>query len=63
MKKFLIKEIYLPIIYIVIGYIIYKLLKWIVLKAFSKKQENLAKKSYNYKRIETFKNLFVNIVK
>lgn len=63
MKKFLIKELYLPVIYIIVGYIIYKLLKWIVLKAFSKKQENLAKKSYNYKRIETFKNLFVNIVK
>lgn len=63
MKKFLIKEIYLPIIYIAIGYVLYKLLKWLVLKAFGKKQENLTKNSYNYKRIETFKNLFINIVK
>ena len=59
MKKFLIKELYLPVIYIAIGYMVYKLLKWIVLKTFSKKQENLAKNSHNYKRIETFKRIIV----
>jgi len=55
MKKFLIKEIYIPIICILVGYLIYNLLKWVILKTFEKKQENLSKNSYNYKRIETLK--------
>lgn len=63
MKKFLIKEIYMPVIYILIGYIIYRILKWLILTTFGKKQEHLNKSSYNYKRIETFKNLAINIIK
>lgn len=63
MDKLLIKEIYLPIIYITIGYILYKFILWIINLALSKKQHNLNKNSYNYKKIETFKNLLKNILK
>jgi len=63
MDKVLIKEIYLPIIYILIGYIIFRLLKWIIKITLSRKQQHLNKSSYNFKKIETFKNLLINIVK
>ncbi len=63
MEKFWIKEIYLPIIHLIIGYIIYKLASKLIRVTLSKKQLHLNKNSYNYKRIETFKNLLLNITK
>lgn len=63
MKKLFIKEIYLPLIYIIIAYVIYRILKWVILITIGKKQEHLSKNSYNYKRMETFKSLSVNITK
>ncbi len=63
MDKILIKEIYLPIVYILIGYIIYLLAKQIIKVSLSRKQLNLNKNSYNFKKIETYKNILINFVK
>jgi len=63
MDKILIKELYLPVIYILIGYIIFKLLKWLVKTTLGRKQLHLEKNSYNFKKIETFKNLTINFIK
>lgn len=63
MDKIVIKEIYLPVIYIIVGYIAYRCFKWIMNRTLNKKQQNLEKKSYNYKKIETFKTLIDNFIK
>ena len=63
MEKILIKEIYLAIVYILIGYITYRLLKWLIKISLSRKQQHLEPKSYNFKKIETFKNILINITK
>ena len=62
-EKYLIKEIYLPIIYICLAVLINSILKKIVDKIITKKQKNLIKNSYNYKKTETFKVLLKNIIK
>lgn len=62
-QKLLIKEIYLPIIYIAVGYIIYKVITKIIHVAMNHKQGNLPQGSYNYKKIETFKVLSKNVIK
>lgn len=61
MKKILMKELYLPIIYVLIGYVIYKLLKWLIKVGLGRKQQHLEKNSYNFKKIETFKTILINI--
>lgn len=63
MDKLLRKEIYLPIIYIAIGYILYCFVNWIINTLLTKNQKNTNQNSYNYKKIETFKSLLKNILK
>ena len=63
LKKIIIKEIYLPIIYIIVGYMIYICLKNVINKVIEKKQNNFSKNSYHYKKIGTYKVLFQNIIK
>lgn len=62
-NKILIKEIYSPIIYVISGVIIYKLLVKLIDKVVSKRQKVYSKNSYNYKKIETFKGITKNIIK
>lgn len=63
LEKLLIPEIYLPIIYICIAILVNSIIKQIIEKAFTRKQEYLVKNSYNYKKTETFKVLIKNIIK
>ena len=63
MEKYLRKELYLPIAYLVLGYLIYKLIASVIHVTLKKRQVNLDKNSYNYKKIETFKSLLINILK
>ena len=62
-EKYLIPEIYLPIIYICVAIIINSILKRIIDRIIAKRQENIDKKSYNYKKLETFKVLIKNVFK
>jgi len=63
MEKYLRKELYLPIAYLILGYLIYKLIASVIHVTLKKRQVNLDKNSYNYKKIETFKSLLINILK
>lgn len=63
LQKVLIPKVYLPILYISIAIIINGILKKMVDKIILKKQENLEKNNYNYKKTETFKVLIKNVVK
>lgn len=63
LEKYLIPEIYLPIIYIFLAILINGILKKIIDRLFVKKQQTLSKSSYNYKKTETFKILLKNIIK
>ncbi len=62
-EKFLIKEIYLPVIYIGIAVLVNSFFKKMIDKIINRKQKNLIKNSYNYKKTETFKVLLKNIIK
>ncbi len=62
-EKFLVPEIYLPIIYISVAIFINAIIKRIISKIISKKQSTMDNKSYNYKKLETFKGLVTNIIK
>jgi small conductance mechanosensitive channel len=63
LEKILVPKVYLPIIYIFIAIIINGIIKRIIDKLLEKKQKNLSKSSYNYKKTETFKVLVKNIIK
>lgn len=63
LEKFLIPQVYLPIIYICVAILINGILVRIVEKVVAKKQENFSKNSYTYKKSETFKVLLKNITK
>ena len=63
LEKFLIPQVYLPIIYICVAILINGILVSIVEKVVAKKQENFFKNSYAYKKSETFKVLLKNITK
>lgn len=63
LEKLLIKQIYLPIIYIIIGYIAYKVITKVFLVGINHKQSMLEPSSYNYKKMETFKVLIRNIIR
>lgn len=63
LEKILIKQIYLPIIYIAIGYIAYKVITKVFLVGINHRQSLLKPASYNYKKMETFKVLIKNIIK
>lgn len=63
LQKIFISKVYLPIIYISIAIIINNILKKMIDKIIIKKQENLDKSNYNYKKTETFKVLIKNAVK
>jgi len=62
-EKIIIPEVYLPIIYTFIAIIINMIIRKLIYKIVSKKQLNVSKSSYNYKKMETFKILLVNIIK
>ena len=62
LEKFLIPQVYLPIIYICVAILINGILVNIVEKVVAKKQENFSKNSYAYKKSETFKVLLKNII-
>lgn len=63
LEKLLIKQIYLPIIYIIIGYVLYKVITKLFLVGINHRQSLLETTSYNYKKMETFKVLIKNIIK
>lgn len=63
LEKYLIPEIYLPIIYLCIAILINGILKRIIDKIISRKQLEFSKNSYNYKKTETFKVLLKNGIK
>lgn len=63
LEKLLIPEIYLPIIYICVAIIINSIVKGIIDRIFTRKQQSLEKSSYNYKKLATFKDLLKNIIK
>lgn len=63
LEKILIPQIYLPIIYICIAILINSMLKRVINRIFTIKQEAFNKNSYHYKKTETFKVLIQNIVK
>lgn len=63
LEKYLIPQIYLPIIYICIAILINGILKRIIDKIISRKQLDFSKSSYNYKKTETFKILLKNGIK
>ena len=63
LEKFLVPEIYLPIIYVCVAVLINAIIKRIISKIISKKQATIDRKSYNYKKLETFKSLVINIIK
>ena len=62
-EKIFIPEVYLPIIYVCIAVIINGIIKRIITKIVITKQKNLVKTSYSYKKMETFKQLLINIIK
>lgn len=63
LEEFIIPEVYLPIIYICVAILINALLKRIIDRLIKRRQSNLLKTSYNYKKMETFKILLENIIK
>lgn len=63
LEKLVIPEVYLPIIYVFIAVIVNTIIKKIISKIVAKRQQNLSKTSYNYKKMETFKVLLQNITK
>lgn len=63
LKKILVKEIYLPIIYIGIGIVIYTAISKLISLSIYKNQKKFDQDSYSYKKIQTFKTLFKNIIK
>ena len=63
LEKILIPQIYLPIIYIIVAFIINFICKKIVKTIINAKEKNLEKGSYNYKKTETFKVLLSNLIK
>ena len=62
-EKFLVPEIYLPIIYICVAILINGIVKRVINKIIKTKQATMDRKSYNYKKLETFKGLVTNIIK
>lgn len=62
-EKYLVPQIYLPIIYIILATIINIIIKKLIDKIISKKQLEFEKSSYNYKKTETFKVLLKSITK
>ncbi len=63
LKKILIKEVYLPIIYIIISFIIYAILCKIVDKVLVINKKDKIKKEVQKKREQTIINLFKSIIK
>lgn len=62
-KNLLIIQIYLPIIYIIIGNFLYLIIIKLVNSAINHRQYQLNPQDYNYKKMETFKVLFKNIIR
>ena len=62
-EKMLKEQIYLPIIYICVAVLVNSILKRIIAKIITRKQLNIEKSSYNYKKLETFKGLITNVIK
>lgn len=63
MDKILIKEIYLPIIYILIGFIIYKVAKRIIKKIFKIEKRTIGNKKIDKKKLKTLEQLIINILR
>lgn len=63
LEKILIPKVYLPIIYAAVAFLLNSIIKKIANKIIKTKQESLSKSSYNYKKIETFRVLLINIIK
>ena len=63
MDKILIKEVYMPIIYIAIGTIIYQVLKQIIKKIFNIDKRVLNNKNLDKKKIKTLEQLIINILR
>ena len=63
MKKYLIKEIYLPIIYIIVGIIVYQIAKAIIKRIFNIDKKVIANKKIDKKKVKTLEQLIINIVR
>jgi len=63
LEKYLVPELYLPIVYVCVAIVINAIIKKIIDKIISRKQINIEKSSYNYKKLETLKGLLKNIIK
>lgn len=63
MDKIFIKEIYLPIIYITIGFIIYQISKRIIKKLFSIEKRTIGNKKIDKKKLKTLEQLVINILR
>lgn len=63
MGKIFIKEIYLPIIYIAIGFILYQMAKRVIKKIFSIEKRTISNKKIDKKKLKTLEQLVINILR
>lgn len=63
MDKIFIKEIYLPIIYIVIGFILYQMVKRVIKKIFSIEKRTIGNKKVDKKKLKTLEQLVINVLR
>ena len=63
LEEFFIPEIYLPILYIAVSFLVYNITKRLINTFLKSKQANLKEETFNYKKIETFKSLLENLCK
>lgn len=63
MEKIIIPQVYLPILYIIVAFLINNILKKIIQTVINAKEKTLEKGSYNYKKSETLKILLNNFLK
>lgn len=63
LEKILVPKIYLPVLYICIAVLIYGILKRVIAKVVATKQHQYTPTSYAYKKLQTYKVLFQNVVK
>ena len=61
MRKYLIKEIYLPIIYIIVGIIVYQIVKTIIKRIFNIDKKVISNKKIDKKKVKTLEQLIINI--
>ena len=63
MDKLFIKEIYLPILYIAIGFLLYRIAKRVIKKVFSLERRTITNKKVDKKKLKTLEQLVINILR